>query len=75
MVALGRFGWLCLRGPRILSGRPHPTDAVTPNDAPMDAIKIRGARTHNLKNISLDIPRNRLTVITGLSGSQARASR
>ncbi len=35
----------------------------------MDAIKIRGARTHNLKNINLDIPRNRLTVITGLSGS------
>ncbi|MBI4754211.1 MAG: excinuclease ABC subunit UvrA [Betaproteobacteria bacterium] len=35
----------------------------------MDAIRIRGARTHNLKNISLDLPRNRLTVITGLSGS------
>ncbi len=35
----------------------------------MDEIKIRGARTHNLKNINLDLPRNRLTVITGLSGS------
>lgn len=32
-------------------------------------ISIRGARTHNLKNISLDIPRDKLTVITGLSGS------
>ena len=32
-------------------------------------IKIRGARVHNLKNISLDIPRNQLVVITGLSGS------
>jgi len=32
-------------------------------------IKIRGARQHNLKNISLDIPRNKLVVITGLSGS------
>ncbi|MFO7784136.1 MAG: excinuclease ABC subunit UvrA [Thermodesulfobacteriota bacterium] len=32
-------------------------------------IRIRGARVHNLKNISLDIPRNRLIVITGLSGS------
>ncbi|UJP04981.1 MAG: excinuclease ABC subunit UvrA [Nitrosomonas sp.] len=35
----------------------------------MDSIKIRGARTHNLKNINLDIPRNKLVVITGLSGS------
>ena len=34
-----------------------------------DQIKIRGARQHNLKNISLDIPRDRLVVITGLSGS------
>ena len=32
-------------------------------------IKIRGANEHNLKNISLDIPRNELVVLTGLSGS------
>jgi excinuclease ABC subunit A len=35
----------------------------------MEFIKIRGARTHNLKNISLDLPRNKMIVITGLSGS------
>ncbi|HVL55534.1 MAG TPA: excinuclease ABC subunit UvrA [Burkholderiaceae bacterium] len=35
----------------------------------MDAIRIRGARTHNLKNVNLDLPRDRLIVITGLSGS------
>ena len=32
-------------------------------------IKIRGARAHNLKNINVDIPRDKLVVITGLSGS------
>ncbi len=35
----------------------------------MDTIHIRGARTHNLKNINLDLPRDKLIVITGLSGS------
>ena len=35
----------------------------------MDSIFIKGARTHNLKNINLEIPRNKIVLITGLSGS------
>ena len=35
----------------------------------MDSIRIRGARAHNLKNLSLDLPREKLVVITGISGS------
>jgi excinuclease ABC subunit A len=36
---------------------------------PQDLIKIRGARVHNLKNVDVDIPKNKLVVITGISGS------
>jgi excinuclease ABC subunit A len=38
-------------------------------DQRVEQIRIRGARTHNLKNVSLDLPRHKLIVITGLSGS------
>ena len=40
-----------------------------PKAESQDYIRVKGARMHNLKNISLDIPRNKLVVITGLSGS------
>ena len=35
----------------------------------MENIRIRGARTHNLQNVDLDLPREKLIVLTGLSGS------
>lgn len=43
----------------------HTTGPETPGDV----IEIRGARVNNLKNVSLEIPRGKLVVVTGLSGS------
>src|SRR5215470_2875333 len=45
------------------------TPARFPAAEPHRFISIRGAREHNLKNVDLDLPRDRLVVITGLSGS------
>src|SRR2546428_8935993 len=42
---------------------------TAPKAAPRTTIAVKGARVHNLKNISLEIPRDRLIVVTGLSGS------
>jgi excinuclease ABC subunit A len=43
--------------------------SITADNTPSNNIYIKGARTHNLKNVSVEIPRNKLVVVTGVSGS------
>src|SRR3954462_351435 len=42
---------------------------ILPSDAGLSSIRVTGARVHNLKNISFDIPYNAITLVTGVSGS------
>ncbi|HEY9689865.1 MAG TPA: hypothetical protein V6D46_07715, partial [Coleofasciculaceae cyanobacterium] len=52
--------------------RPNPDrqpDQANPSPEPREMIRVRGARQHNLKNLDLELPRNRLIVFTGVSGS------
>ena len=48
---------------------PVPRRAPLPSHPPADRLVVRGAREHNLKDVSLDLPRDALIVFTGLSGS------
>src|SRR5881409_4067322 len=49
-----------------MAGRARPAPA---KPAPRTTIAVQGARVHNLKNVSLEMPRGKLIVVTGLSGS------
>jgi excinuclease ABC subunit A len=67
---INRFGTI-RPSPLTANTRPSVVRLRTPESAAQgtELIRVRGARTHNLKNVNLDLPRNRLIVITGLSGS------
>ena len=64
----------CFHSVRVTPPRPTPVAPKTapkrPSDAaPRTTIAVQGARVHNLKNVSVEIPRDKLIVVTGLSGS------
>jgi excinuclease ABC subunit A len=74
MGKAGEAGYISRFHPPARPMKPAATSITLVHDADRPqvgggVIRVRGARTHNLKNISLDLPRNRLVVITGLSGS------
>jgi excinuclease ABC subunit A len=66
---LGRKGRLATKGLETKDKRLRPETVAEPSSHLSRAVAIQGAREHNLKNLSLSIPRNRLVVLTGVSGS------
>ena len=69
-VLLGRTAEARTAAPAAIAGDAEPPPVADQTRiGRMDYIRIRGARTHNLKNVNLDLPRDKLIVITGLSGS------
>jgi excinuclease ABC subunit A len=56
-------------GSKTASKRPSRQGRSSSNTAPRTTIAVQGARVHNLKNVNLEIPRDKLIVVTGLSGS------
>ncbi len=66
---LEKFGRIVLSLPLGGSGANKPGLRYVSLPMKEDTIKILGARVHNLKNVDLEIPRRKLVVVTGLSGS------
>jgi excinuclease ABC subunit A len=56
-------------GAEVAEVRDRQPGPHRPLPADVDAIRVRGARVHNLKNISFDVPHNQITIVTGVSGS------
>src|SRR5476649_1289329 len=57
------------RSSKLVEAQPEAKSATEPAATAFEGITVRGAREHNLKNIDVFIPRDKITVITGLSGS------